>query len=135
MHGKMKRAAALLLLLSVVAVVAAGCGQSKADVASHNLSVKAEQFKVARRIVIINGITDKYLLTITGYCSVQTGGSSLTGSLEVTCKTGDGYKKSFIGLSDNVTYLVEQIDPFKVSTLRYTVIFQPSTIVPDIEIK
>lgn len=32
--------------------------------------------------------------------------------LEVTCKTGDGeYKKHYLGISDNVTYFVEQLDP------------------------
>lgn len=32
--------------------------------------------------------------------------------LEVTCKTGDGeYKKHYLGISDNVTYFVEQMDP------------------------
>lgn len=126
----------LLAVLVLVPFAATACGQTAADVASKNISTEAEQFKVARRIVIINGITDKYLLVITGYCSVETSSSSLTGSLEITCKTGPkAYKKSFIGLSDNVTYLVQQIDPIDVSTSRYKVIFQPSTIVPDIEVK
>lgn len=131
-----KATLALLAALLIAAPFVAGCGQSNADVASHNISVEAEQFKVARRIVFINGITDKYLLTITGYCSVETGNSALAGSLEVTCKTGPGaYKKSFLGLSDNVTYMVQQIDPIDVSTSRYKVIFKPSTIIPDIDVK
>lgn len=33
--------------------------------------------------------------------------------LEVTCKTGDGeYKKHYLGISDNVTYFVEQLDTY-----------------------
>lgn len=125
-------AAALLLL----PLLATGCGQTDADVASKNLSTEAEQFKVARRIVFFNGITDRYLAEITGYCSVETGDSSLTGSLQVTCKLGPKqYKKSFFGLSDNVSYMVQQIDPIDVSTTRYKVIFKPSTIVPDIDVK
>lgn len=127
---------AILAALAVIPFSVAACGQSNADVASHNISVEAEQFKVARRIVFFNGITDKYLLTITGYCSVETGNSALAGSLEVTCKTGpNGYKKSFLGLSDNVSYMVQQIDPINVSVNRYKVIFKPSTIVPDIDVK
>jgi hypothetical protein len=129
-------AAGLAAVLVAVALPLTGCGQTDADVASKNISTEAEQFKVARRIVFINGITDKYLLTITGYCSVETGDSALAGSLEVTCKTGPGaYKKSFLGLSDNVTYMVQQIDPIDVSTSRYKVIFKPSTIIPDIDVK
>jgi hypothetical protein len=124
----------VLLALLAAPLVLTGCGSSKADVAAHNISVEAEQFKVARRIIFFNGITDKYLLTITGYCSVETGSSALAGSLEVTCKLGNGkYKKDFLGLSDNVSYMVEQIDPINVSTSHYTVLFRPETIVPDID--
>jgi hypothetical protein len=111
-----------------------GCGKSDADVAAHNISVEAEQFKVARRIVFFNGITDKYLAEVDGYCSVETSSAGLSGSLEVTCKLGPhAYKKSFFGLSDNVSYMVQQIDPIAVSTTRYKVIFKPETIVPDFD--
>lgn len=120
-------------------IVFTACGGSDADVASKNISRAAEQFEVARRIVFINGITDKYLFEIVGYCSVETTDSALGGSLEVTCKVGKDkngnptYKKSFLGLADNVTYVVEQIDPIHVSTTHYRVIFKPETIVPDID--
>lgn len=126
----------MVLPLLLLPMIAAGCGQSDASVAAHNISVEAEQFKVARRIVFFNGITDTYLAEITGYCSVETSNSSLSGSLEVTCKLGPkAFKKSFFGLSDNVSYMVQQIDPIDVSTSRYKVIFKPSTIVPDIATK
>ena len=117
----------------IAALAAVGCG-SDADVASKNISKAAEQFEVARRIVFFNGITDKYLLQIEGYCSVETGDSGLAGSLEVTCKLGPNkFKKSFLGLSDNVSYLVEQIDPIYVSTTRYRVIFKPEVIIPNFD--
>jgi len=124
-------AAAAALALPVVLT---GCTSSDADVAASNISKAAEQFEVLRRIVFINGITDKYLLAIEGYCSVETSESALGGSIEVTCKTGkDKFKKSFLGLSDNVTYMVEQIDPIGVSTTHYRVIFKPEAIVPDFD--
>lgn len=131
----MKKVMLIVLAVLVLAVPMAltGCGQSKADVAAHNLSVEAEQFKVARRIVAINGITDKYILEITGYCSVETTGSGLTGAAAVTCKVGDKYKKSYVYLSDNVTFVVQQIDPLSVSTSHYTLLFRPQTIIPDID--
>ena len=120
--------------LALGAGVLAGCA-SNADVAAHNISVAAEQFQVNRRIVFFNGITDKYLLEIRGLCSVETGNSALAGSLEVTCKTGPNeYKKHFLGLSDNVSYLVEQIDGVDVSVYNYKVIFKPDVIVPDIDL-
>ena len=110
------------------------CGKTDADVAAHNISVAAEQFEVARNIVGINGITDKYLWEVTGYCSVETSSSGLTGALEVTCKTGPNkYKKLFSGLSDNVTYVVQQIDPIDVSTTHYRVIFKPEVLIPNFD--
>lgn len=111
------------------------CTDSKADVASKNISKAAEQFEIERRIVFFNGITDKYLLTVEGRCSVETSDSALGGSLEVTCKIGpSAYKKHFLGLSDNVSYFVEQVESADVSEYHYRVIFRPEVIIPDIEV-
>lgn len=130
----MKRIALFVVAVVLMALVATGCNESDADVAAKNISKAAEQFEVPRRIVFFNGITDKYLLVIEGYCSVETFDSGLGGSLEVTCKVGKGkFKKSFLGLSDNVSYMVEQVDPVSVSTNHYRVIFKPETIVPDFD--
>jgi hypothetical protein len=110
--------------------VLAGCVDSDANVVSENISKDSEQFKIERRIVFYNGITDKYMLTIEGRCSIEPGDRKL----EVTCKTGpDTYKKHYLGLSDNVTYMVEQLDSAKVSPDHYTVIFKPETLVPSIQ--
>jgi len=135
-----KRFYAIAGMIAVLAsaLVLTGCTQTDADVASHNISKAAEQFEVPRRITFINGITDKYLLSIEGYCSVETGESMLAGSLEVTCRvvTPNGknaYKKAFLGLSDNVSFIVEQLEPIQVSTTRYRVIFKPETIVPNFD--
>lgn len=129
---------AVLVVLVAGAVVMAGCTSTDADVASSNISKAAEQFEVPRRITFINGITDKYLLVIEGLCSVETGESALAGSLEVTCKVGvkDGkpqFKKVFLGLSDNVSFMVEQPEGVNVSTSRYRVIFKPEAIVPNFD--
>lgn len=124
----------LAFVLLAVTAMSTACFQSDADVAAHNISKAAEQFEVARNIVGINGITDKYLWQVRGYCSVETSSSGLDGALEVTCKLGPGrYKKLFFGLSDNVTYVVQQIDPIDVSTRRYRVIFKPETLVPNFD--
>ena len=130
----MKRIALIVLALVLAVLLLAGCTESDADVAAKNISKAAEQFEVQRRIVFINGITDEYLLVIEGLCSVETSESALGGSIEVTCKTGKGkFKKHFLGLSDNVTYLVEQVESISASTTRYRVIFKPETIVPNFD--
>lgn len=113
-------------------VLLSGC-KSDADVASKNLSKAADNFEVQRRIVFFNGITDTYLMSIEGLCSL--GNTDAAGQLSVTCKVADGYKKHFLGLSDNVSYFVEQLDAKNVSKDHYRVVFKPSTIVPDIDIR
>ena len=120
----------IVTTLAVVGGLAlAGCS-SDSDVASENLSKDADNFKIQRRIVFVNGITDKYLMSVEGRCSI----TDEKNQLEVTCKTGeDEYKKHFLGLSDNVTYFAEQIEPKSVSADHYKVIWKPSVIVPDVE--
>lgn len=118
----------LALLLGLVALALAGCAND-ADVASSNLSKAADNFEVERRVVFLNGITDTYLLSIEGRCSITDQGDQL----EVTCKTGeDSFKKHFLGLSDNVSYFVEQLEGVDVDTYHYRVTFKPEVILPDI---
>lgn len=124
----------LFILTFVLLFGTTACFESDADVASKNISKAAEQFEIQRRIVFFNGITDKYLLVIEGRCSVETGDSLLSGSLEVTCRLGDGsFKKHFLGLSDNVSFFVEQLRGAAASTTRYRIIFKPETIVPNFD--
>lgn len=121
-----------LLAIAFMGVLA-GCGL-EADVASTNLSQAADMFQIQRKITFYNGITDTGILTIEGLCSLRN--YDKTGILSVTCKTGpSSYKKHFLGLSDNVTFLAEQIDAAEVSVYHYKVVLKPSVLVPDIDIK
>ena len=116
-----------------IALMAGSC-EPASDVASRNLSVAADNFEIARRIVFYNGITDSYMLTIEGMCSL--GNHDSAGELTVTCKTGSNqFKKHFLGLSDNVTYFVEQLDSANVSTYHYRVVFRPQSILPDVDLQ
>ena len=109
----------------------AGCAND-ADVASRNLSQAADNFQINRRIVFYNGITNTYILAIEGLCSQE----QTEKKLAVTCKTGpNDYKKHFLGISDNVTYFSEQMEPAKVGVYRYVVTFKPSSIVPSMEVR
>lgn len=109
----------------------AGC-QDDAQVASYNISKAADNFEIDRRIVFYNGITDTYMLTIEGRCSIE----DQTTQLEVTCKIGrDAFKKHFLGLSDNVTYFAEQLETADVSVYHHRVTFKPQEILPDIDFR
>ena len=122
----MKKIIFLFLLLFFVT----SC--SEASVVSENISNSADYFEINRRVIFYNWITWDYILTIQGLCSINHNSDQL----EVTCKVWDNiYKKHFLWLSDNVTYFVEQIEPDMTNRFKYKVIFKPSTIIPDIQIK
>lgn len=123
-----------LIILGIVAIFTlAGC-TTEADTVSQNLSKSADSFEVQRKVVFFNGITDKYLLTIEGLCSL--GNYDSDRSMSVVCKVGEGqYKKHFLGLSDNVSFFVEQTDAKHEDAFHYKVIFRPEAIVPDIDLQ
>lgn len=122
-----------VLMFCLIAFVLAACEDTEANVVNSNLSKSADSFEVQRRIVFFNGITDKYLLTIEGLCSLDT---SSDRAIKVTCKVGDEqYKRHYLGLSDNVSYFVEQTDAKTEDPYRYKVIFRPESIIPDIDLQ
>ena len=126
----MKKLFAVLLIIAMCFTMA-GCFETDAKVASYNLSKKADMFEIDRRIVFFNGITDTYLMTIEGRCSIEPSSDVL----RVTCKTGENeFRKHYLGLSDNVSYFAEQLADADVSVYRYKVIFKPSVIIPDIDL-
>ena len=106
-----------------------GC-VTDADVVSDNLSKAADQFEINRRIVAVNGITNDYLLEVTGKCSI----TDADRQLEVTCKLENGtYVKHFVGLSDNTTYFAEQTNGTEADSDQYRVIFKPESIIPNVD--
>lgn len=121
-------------LIASACLLAALAGCTDADVASSNLSKAADYFEIQRRIVFYNGITGDYILTVEGLCSL--GNFDTQRELSVTCKTGPSqFKKHFLGLSDNVTYFAEQIESATADPYHYRVVFKPSVIIPDIQVK
>jgi hypothetical protein len=119
--------------LAAALLVVTGC-ESNADKVSDNLSKEAEKFSVQRKIVGINGITDKVLFEVEGRCSLELG-ESLKDTLDVICKHGpDDYRKHFVGLSDNVTFISTQLKGLDVSEYRTKIIIKPENIVPDFDL-
>ena len=119
-----------MIIAAVALSMIAGCSDS--EVASYNVSQDAHQFKVFRRVVFYNGITGDYILEIRAFCSVT---PESDGRLSVIIKTENGtYLKHYLGLSDNVTYFCEQLEPSNISTSPYRVLFKPLSIVPDVQV-
>lgn len=123
--------------ITAVTVVMAAVGLSActdANVASQNLSQDADNFRIVRKVTFINGITDSVLLEVVGRCSIKA--DAADSQLEVVCKIEDGsFVKHFLGVSDNVTYTVEQLVGADVSTSFYRFTIKPSVIIPNIEIR
>lgn len=123
-----------VLGILVLAVALTGC-QSSADKVSVNISREAEAFKVQRRIVGVNGITDKVEFEVEGRCSLERG-KSLASTLDVICKDGPhSYSKHYIGLADNIFWISTQLRGVNVSEYRTKVILKPQNIVPDLDLQ
>lgn len=105
-----------------------GCG-NEADRVSQNLSQEADNFNVVRQLTVINCIQGETLFQMTGKMSIKA--DTADKQLEVTVENSDGsYQKHFIGLSDNVTYVVEQKNFKNVDKYKYTLNYNPKMWIP-----
>lgn len=120
-----------LIAVALAALTLVGCDNA-ADLASRNVSTAAANFEVNRRIVFINIRTGEYLLSVEGRCARE----NTSTEIEITCKTGPNQvKKHFMGLTTEVTYFIEQIDPAPADEYRYRVTFNPTQILPDVQVR
>ena len=132
MKKSIKTGIAALAAVASIGTLAACDGQDEATVVSENLSTAANNFEVARKILFINNFTGDYIQTIEGFCNIVAEPSQL----EVTCKDPEGgYLKHFLGLNSTTTYSVEQLNSNNVSKDHYKVVVNPSTFIPDVDIK
>ena len=121
---KMITAFAAALVLSITF---AGCNQ--AERVSYNLSKEADNFNDIRQVTVINCIEGDILFQMTGKMSITADTSA--NQLEIIVEEENGeYKKHFIGLSNNVTYVVEDITSEDVSNYKYTLNFNPDMWIP-----
>ena len=115
----------VLCILMVLGVV--GCTQS--DRVSYNLSKESDNFNDVRQLTVMNCIQGDVLFQMTGKMSITA--DIEDNQLEVIVEDEKGqYKKHFIGLSDNVTYVVEDITEGNVSNYKYTLNFNPDMWIP-----
>lgn len=123
----MKKKIIVVSLISMLVLVLAGC--SEASRVSSNLSKEADNFNDIRQVTVINCLKGDVLFQMTGKMSITADTSD--NQLEVVVEDENGeYKKHFIGLSDNVTYVVEDITSKEVSKYKYTLNFNPNMWIP-----
>lgn len=117
---------ALILVMGFTLLT--GCG-NEADRVSYNLSREADNFNDIRQITVINCLQGDVLFQMTGKMSITA--DVRDNQLEVVVEDENGeYKKHFIGLSDNVTYVVEDITAGDVEKYKYTLNFNPKMWLP-----
>lgn len=118
-------------LIGIVALLALTACEDDATVASRNLSKAADQFQIARNIVFYNTWTDTEVVTVTGLCSIDPSGATLS----VTCKEGSGlFKKHYMGKTANLSFFAVQLDSADVSTIHTKIIWKPTSFIPDIDL-
>ena len=104
----------LVIFMFLLVLVLTAC--SAKDTVSQNISRDADEFRIVRRVVFYNSITDTYMMEMVGNIAIDIGRD---GVIEVIAKIGPNeYQKHYLGLSDNVTYTVEQIGTSDASEYR-----------------
>lgn len=122
----MKRGLIIVSLLLALLLLA-GC--SEADRVSSNLSKEADNFNVVRQLTVINCLEGDVLFQMTGKMSITA--DTEDNQLEIIVENEDGnYSKHFVGLSDNVTYVIEDLDSSDVSQYQYTLNYNPKMWIP-----
>lgn len=123
----MKKIVVIMLAL-VMVLCCSGCSQ--AERVSYNLSKQADNFNIVRQLTVINCIEGDVLFQMTGRLSITA--DTTDNQLEIIVEDNGTYVKHFVGLSDNVTYVVEDLNlgANAVAKYRYTLNFNPNMWIP-----
>ena len=120
----------IITLGCVVGILLCCSSCTQADRVAYNLSQEADNFNIVRQLTIINCIKGDVLFQMTGKMSIT---ADIDDSqLEVIVEDEGKYVKHFIGLSDNVTYVVEDLNlgAKEVENYSYTLNFNPNMWLP-----
>ena len=123
------RLAAVTFICIVVPVfICTGC--TEAERVSQSLSQEADNFNVVRQLTVIDCITGDTLFQMSGKMSITA--DTRDNQLEIIVENDGTYVKHFVGLSDNVTYIVEDLNlgANDVDKYHYTLNFNPNMWIP-----
>ena len=117
-----------LLIIAMVSCCLTGCRE--ATRASYNVSKQADNFNIVRQVTVIDCINGDVMFQMTGKMYVYA--DTEDNQLEIVVEDSGTYTKHIIGLSDNVTYVVEDLNlgSNDVSKYHYTINFNPKMWVP-----
>jgi hypothetical protein len=128
----MKKILSLIMVIVVLVSLAFVTGCRQSERVSYNLSLEADSFNITRRLTVINTRAEdgnsSILFQMTGNFSIE---KATDGDLEVTGENPGGiYYKHFVNLSQDITYIVEQLGSTNVNKHKFEINFNPKMIVP-----
>lgn len=129
----MKKNVAMLLLMMLAVftlLICTGCTEAL----NHNLydlPKEVDSSNVVRKLTVIDCITGDVLFQMSGRMSIYA--DNTDNQLEIIVENEDEtYVKHFVGLSDNVTYVVEDLNlgTNEVNKYKYILNFNPKMWIP-----
>lgn len=125
----MKKFLIVLFTVCIIVFAFTGC-ETEAQRVSYNLSQEADNFNIVRQLTVINCIEGDVLFQMTGKMSITA--DTADKQLEIIVEDEGTYVKHFVGLSDNVTYVVEDLNlgDNAVAKYKYTLNFNPNMWIP-----
>lgn len=120
-----KKIVGLLAAAILSACALTGCDETDASQISYSLSHEADHFNVVRELTVINCITGDILFQMSGKMSITA--DTADNQLEIIVEDNENYIKHFVGLSDNVTYVIEDLNlnEKEISEYRYVLNYNP----------
>ena len=125
----MKKKIVAAIIAVSVAVGITAC--SEASRVESNLTKEADNFNVVRQLSVINCLQGDVLFQMSGRMSITADVDD--NQLEIIVENNDNtYVKHFVGLSDNVTYVIEDLNlgANDVNKYQYTLNFNPNMWLP-----
>ena len=125
-----KRIVCVIVMATLAVGMLSGC-ETEASRVEYNLTQEADNFNIVRQLTVINCLQGDVLFQMTGKMSITADVED--NQLEIIVENEDGnYTKHFVGLSDNVTYTIEDLNLGKndVEKYKYTLNFNPNMWLP-----
>lgn len=113
-------------MLATTLLALSGC--TEAERVSTNLAQESDNFNVVRKVTVLNAITNDTMFEMTGKMSIKA--DTADKQLEIVVEDNGKYQKHIIGLSDNVSYVVQDLDVKDVDKYHYSINFNPKMWVP-----
>lgn len=122
----MKKKIFLIFMLCAAILTLSSC-MRQSTVVRHNLRREADDFNIRRRITVMNTRTDTPMMQITGLISIDIDND---GDLNITIeKAPNEYVLNYAHLSQDTTYIVEQIETKEINKYQYEIKFYPKQLV------